>query len=218
MNKSCHTHGYVMSHSWISHATLTNMSIHTWMSDFTHGGVISNMNESCHTYQRFIDPTLRVVMNESCHVWMSHVTYEWGMSRMNEACHVWMSHVMYEWGMSRMNESCHTYQWFIDPTLWVCAISQITYEWVMSPLNVPRHIRMIHVTHTNQSHQIHYEGVMSRMNESCHVWMNDVTYEWIMSRMHESCHPWTSHVMYAWVMSHIWISHTRYVRDESYHV
>jgi len=29
---------------------------------------------------------------------------------------------------------------------------------------------------------------MSRMNESCHVWMSHVTYEWVMSRMNESCH------------------------------
>jgi len=30
-------------------------------------------------------------MNESCPIWMSHVLYEWVMSRMNESCHIWMS-------------------------------------------------------------------------------------------------------------------------------
>jgi len=30
-------------------------------------------------------------------------------------------------------------------------------------------------------------GVMSHMNESCHIWMSHVTYEWVMSHMNESC-------------------------------
>jgi len=212
MNKSCHTHGYVMSHSWISHATLTNMSIHTWMSDFTHGGVISNMNESCHTYQRFIDPTLRVVMNESCHVWMSHVTYEWGMSGMSEVCHVWMSHVTHindslilRCGSARSvrshtNESCHP---------WTC---HVTYEWFMSHIRIS-HTRYImkESCHVWMSH-VMYEWMMSRMNESCHVCMSHVTLELVTSCMHESCHTYESvtpdtlgmsHIMYKWVMSRL---------------
>jgi len=39
-----------------------------------------------------------------------------------------------------------------------------------------------------------YEWVMSRMNESCHIWMSHVTYERVMSYMNESCHVWMSHV------------------------
>jgi len=53
-------------------------------------------------------------------------------------------------------------------------MSYVTYEWV-------------YVT---------YEGVMSRMNESCHVWMSHVN-------MIELCHVWMSYVTYEWVMSHM---------------
>jgi len=52
--------------------------------------------------------------------------------------------------------------------------------------------------------------VMSRVNESCHVWMSHVTYEWVMSRMNESCHVWMSHVTYSYqVTLHVtWLIHT----------
>ena len=76
---------------------------------------------------------------------------------------------------------------------------------------------------------------MSRMNESCHIWMCHVTYEcvtshinesrryvvvsahvtseWVMSHMNESCHIWMGHVTYEWLISrmnescYIWMSH-----------
>ena len=37
----------------------------------------------------------------------------------------------------------------------------------------------IHFTHL---------GIMSRMNESYHMWLSHVTCEWVVSRMYESCH------------------------------
>ena len=43
----------------------------------------------------------------------------------------------------------------------------------------------------------------AHMNESCHVWMSNVTFEWVMSQMNGSCHIWMGHVTYEWVMSHI---------------
>jgi len=53
-----------------------------------------------------------------------------------------------------------------------------------------------------RSHVIHvYEWVMSRMIESCPIWLSNVPYERVMSHMNESCHIWMSHVKYAWVMS-----------------
>jgi len=61
--------------------------------------------------------------------------------------------------------------------------------------------------------------VMSRVDDSCHIWMSQVTCEWVTSRMNESrhviitilcclcqhdchlsCHVWLSHVTYEWVM------------------
>ena len=67
-------------------------------------------------------------MNESCHMWMSHVTYEWVMSRMNESCQIWMSHVTYKWVMSHlwMSHVTHTNQ------LFHIRISHVRYDWVMS--------------------------------------------------------------------------------------
>ena len=90
--------------------------------------------------------------------------------------------------------------------------SRHTYEWVMS------HIRMSHVTHTNESC---FDIWMMHMNESCH------THKWVMShirmshvaRMNESCRT------YEWVMSHIrmsniltyewciWMSHVTHIND-----
>jgi len=108
--------------------------------------------------------------------------------------------------------------------------SRHTYEWVMSHItriNESRHMTS-HVTHTNEFCPVQclcplikdlsinactYEWVMSRMNESCHVWMSRVTYAWVMSRMNESCHT------YEWVMSRInesWMSHATCIRHVTY--
>jgi len=158
---------------------------------------------------------------KSCHVWMSHVTYEWVMSRMNESCHVWMSHVTYEWVMSRMNESCHI------------LISHVPYAWVVQKAKASWLCSMGHVKYA--SNYVTYESVMSCMNESCSLWMSHftlawfmshrfflqeakasllaamiyvtyasshVTYEWVMSHMNESCH--------VRGISHIWMSDITY--------
>jgi len=71
-------------------------------------------------------------------------------------------------------------------------MSHVTHEGVMSHMNESCHIWMSHVT---------YEWVMSRVNESCHIWMSHVTYEWVMSHMNESCHRWTNRVTYEWDLS-----------------
>jgi len=73
----------------------------------------------------------------------------------------------------------------------------------MSRMNESCHIWISHVK---------YKSVMSHMNESCHIWMSHVTYEWVMSHMNQSCHIRVSHVTYEWVMLHmsescqIWVS------------
>jgi len=78
------------------------------------------------------------------------------------------------------------------------------------------------------------EGVMSRMDESCHVWMSHVTREWVMSYMKESCHTCdlevvggvegaiAAHFTCKWVMSrmdescHLWMSHVTYEKVMSH--
>ena len=66
MSKVCHTHGWVMSHTWMSHVTHMDESgmSHTWMNHVSYKSVVSRMKESCHTYEWVMS-----------HIWMSHVTY-----------------------------------------------------------------------------------------------------------------------------------------------
>jgi len=40
-----------------------------------------------------------------------------------------------------------------------------------------------------------YEGVMSRIHQSCHVWMSHVMYAWVLPRMNQSCHIQIHHVL-----------------------
>jgi len=64
----------------------------------------------------------------------------------------------------------------------------------MSRINESCLIWMSHVS---------YEWVMSYINESCLIWMSHVSYEWVMAHMNESCLVWMGHVSYEWVMSHM---------------
>jgi len=58
------------------------------------------------------------------------------------------------------------------------------------------------------------EWVMSRVNESCHMWMSHVTHEQVTSYVDESRHIWKNHFAHRaeprernpWVMSHMWMS------------
>jgi len=106
------------------------------------------------------------------HVWMSHVSYEWVISRINESCHTWMSHVTYEWVMSHMNESCH---------MW---LSHVTYDWVTSHMN--SHVTQFYCTYTFEFGQY--------MNESRHIWMSHMTVERVASHKSESCHTGLLHI------------------------
>jgi len=97
-------------HMWMSHVKHINKtyhiheSCHVWMSHVTH------INASCHINESF---TCEWVMSNTSMrrvTSVSHITYEWVMSRhnnMNGSWHMWMSHITYEWVMSHMNESCH---------------------------------------------------------------------------------------------------------------
>jgi len=88
------------------------------------------------------------------------------MSYLNKSRHIYMSHVIDKCGRSYMK-------------------SHITYTWVKCAELSADSLAVIHVT-----------GVMSHMNESCHIWMSHVTYEWVMSHMNESCHIWMRHATY----------------------
>ena len=103
--------------------------------------------------------------------------------------HVWIIHV------THVNEWCHTCEWVLSH-MWFGDVAQgnkscHTYG---SHKCRRRSWRMSHVT---------CEWVMSRVNESCHMWMSHVTCEWVMSHVNESCRMWMSHVTCERVMSRV---------------
>jgi len=79
--------------------------------------------------------------------------------------------------------------------------SYVTCQYVMS-----------HVSRINQSchiwmGQVIFEWIMSHfmshINDSNPMWMGHVRYEWVQAHMNESCHIWRNQVISEWVMSHI---------------
>jgi len=194
-----------------------------------------------HTHVTWLKDTwVRVfqwVMSHMRCVSMSHVTNEWGTSRMNKSCdtyewvmaHIWMRHVThmdeachtYEWVMShvwmshvtRMNESCHTYitchKWMSRVTC--MQMSHVTYKWVSL---------------MNESCDVY---IISQMNESCHMYVNAPCHLY----MNESCDTWVSHAVSCcvfavtpafwschtceWVMSHMSRNRVTHM-NESFHI
>jgi len=143
-------------------------------------------------------------VNESCRIWMSHDSYEWVMTHMNESWLILMSHDAYEWVMTHMNESLllwmshNSHEWFMTHMneSWLIRMIHDSYEWVMTHMKeesfhtytqviVPcgagsnilgLSIGFAELLRAGES----YERVVSRMNESCHTWMNHGTYGWIL--------------------------------------
>jgi len=151
--------------------------------------VMPNLNESCHTNERFMSHTSRaaeltqVPVVESCHTYEDSChTYDWVMS------HIWMSHV------TRVNGACHTHLEL--RTSWISHVTNMTeschtYEWVTL------HVWMSHVTHIQscRTHASPSRWVLS------YIWRIHVTH------MNESGHT------YAWVMSHVWMSHVTHIQS-----
>ena len=109
------------------------------------------------------------------------MSHEQVMSHLNQSCFVWMSHVT----RSSLNErhNCITYL-----CIWL-------YISVYDCILITERASQCHTLITEWASQlIAYEGVMSHMNKSRHIWMSHVTHEWVMSHMNESCHTWRSHV------------------------
>jgi len=161
---------------------------------------------------------------------MSHVTYEWVVSRViahewvkgpsckpltlkaaylvHESCHIWMSRV-----------SCDC-TWTSERSLLQTAYieSRIPCEWVMS------HMNMLYCTwlHTNErklpvEKQIPpSEWVLSPTHCNTLQHKHIPPSEWVLSPIHEACRVWMSHFTYEWVTSymnetcHIWMRHITY--------
>jgi len=102
MDASCHTHGCVMSHTWMSHVARRThgwVMSHTWMSHVTH------MDELCHTHG--------CVMS---HTWLCHVThvielchtYKWVMCLKKLQKRAQIIGVSDPANLLHADESCHT--------------------------------------------------------------------------------------------------------------
>jgi len=101
MNKSCHTHEWVLSHIWIGHITHMNESCHTyewvmsriWMSHVTHMNGLT---------RGVVSPRICVGERVDVRTWvgvcMCMCECVWGC-----AC-----------GEERVKESCHTYGWVMS--------------------------------------------------------------------------------------------------------
>jgi len=96
----------------------------------------------------------------------------------------WMNHVIH------MCESRHT------------CVYMFTYLHIYKYIHYFSRVNALKMNMTDQSECV---WVVSRMNESCRIWISHVTYKWVMSR----CHIWMSCVTYEGVMSHM---------NESYHI
>jgi len=108
-------HAFFWSHlyvTWVFHTCLACL-VHTRVGATT-------------LWERFvcIRRHTGIYRKDLCAVRMSHVPYDWVMSRMNESCLVWLSHVMYDWAVSCMDASCHVW------------LSHVMYDWVMLCTNL----------------------------------------------------------------------------------
>ena len=63
MNKSCHSHKWVVSHKWLSRFTQMNESCHTneWVMSHIWMSHVTCMDESCHSNERVVLQTQNVI-------------------------------------------------------------------------------------------------------------------------------------------------------------
>ena len=181
----CHTHDWVMSHTWMSHVYHSYTS-HQWMSHVQHS-YVTHMNESCLTNDS----------RHTSHIWKGHVTYT------HESCPTYMSHVPVKWVMSSIQTS-HATPFAYESAVSTIPMSHVPFNWVMTRPSLrsctwqpPWQVRR--VTHVNASCQA-YKYAMS------HVWMSRVT------RIDESSHVWMSnstrvHLILFVFMWFMWMLH-----------
>jgi len=91
----------------------------TWCREMKYVCYVTHINKTCHATHAFAFKGARMshathecVMSniqESCHTWMSHVKYTGVMPHMNESYQIYRSHATHEWVMSNIQESCHTW-------------------------------------------------------------------------------------------------------------
>jgi len=136
-------------------------------------------------------------------LWMSLITYTWGMLHMSESCHM----------CAHLNEWKRPLGKHVPPCEWVISV-------MLSHMNEPCCI-WVHMNEWKlpiQNHIPPSNGVSSRMYEACRTRMSHVTCNWTWMResslrklplqnhiplFEESHHLCMSHVTYEWVISQI---------------
>jgi len=185
------THIFVRDKSYMWHDSLINVSFSSAKCASWHVSHVTNINESCHTYEW-----------AKSHIWMSHITHANGTCQMYQwvMWHISKSHV------TRINESSHTYQWLMSH-IWK---SQVTYmSESRTHINGPLDTLMSRVTRMNEwmNHVIHIKESMSHaphmsesrthINAPLETLMSHISYGWV----NEPCDS------YQWVASFVWRSH-----------
>jgi len=175
--ESCLAHTWVISHSYMSHVSLTHMSR------------VSLIRESCLTHMWVMSHSNTRVMS---HSHMSHVslTYESCLTHTHESCltHTWVmshSHVSHV-SLTHMSHASLTHA------------SCLTHIWVMSHSHIMSHVACVRVSHIwmkkscpNKSHFIHMSqaSVLSQyhsyMGHDSSIYDTRFTHIWDMPRSYE---------------------------------
>ena len=198
MDESCHTRGWVMSHTWMSHVTHMDEFCHThgWVMSHTWMRHVTHMVESCHTHGRVMS-----------HTWMSHVTHmnkSCVISHINEAF-LPTTHSKRETHKRYSKEPCiPRIEPFIVRNRKVSFSKEPLCVFLFCNYTIIGSIRGIQGS-------FEYRLCLSLLrHDYCpqHVWMRHVTHGWVLNR----------HLCpYGWVMSqtsreschkrHVWIRH-----------
>ena len=181
-------------HIWMSHTTHEWDMSHTNEPCLVWEWVMSHMNESCQKWMSHVTHEWAMSrMNESEHAWVRHVTHEWALSistathcnkLQSTATYCNTMQRTYEWDMSHTNEPCPS---ALQHTATHCNTLQHTVTYC-NTLQL-QHAHMNETCHTRMS-------LVSLYVCMSIIRMSYVTYAWVMSRMNESCHVWISHVTY----------------------
>jgi len=132
------------THMWNIYVKYQRAIAHICEISTSHGKHMRNINEPCYTYLKY-----QRAMPHLCEISTSHGTHMWNI---NEP---WYTYLKYQRAMAKMCEASHSY-------VHIHAYVHIT----------DREALLQRLTH----HFIHHTcgWVMSRMDESCHMWMGHV--------------------------------------------
>jgi len=148
---------------------------------------------------------------------MSHVTYEWVMSRM-DVTHLWvMSHVNESHVNKYVTHGCVTSYVYIYMYMYIyISIQTYTYKFIKIYTNIHIYKDVSHHTYIYMYVYIYihtyiflciytyihiYIYICERV--SCQVWMCHIIREWVMSHMDASHHMWMSQMTYTRSMASI---------------